>query len=124
MQNKPTRITMALIGFSALLLTACASSQVTKTQLVYQCERGTALDVTIVERVYPTSLKGRHSKIRNLSQATAAIVSINGAQAVTLPAEEVASGFKYSNGHYSLRGKDNEAIWTVGKMADEQCVAD
>ncbi len=119
-----TRIIIALLGFSSLALMGCSSSQVTKKQLVYRCERGTVLDVTIIERVYPTSLKGRHSKIRNLSQATAAIVSINGAQAVTLPAVEVASGFEYSNGHYSLRGKDNEAIWTVGNMTAEHCIAD
>ena len=118
------RLMMALLGFSALALTACSSSQVTKKQQVYRCERGSVLNITIIERVYPTSLKGRHSKIRNLTQATAAIVNVNGEQVATLPAEEVASGFKYSDGHYSLRGKGNEATWTVGKMVDEQCIAD
>ncbi|MFV1921723.1 MAG: hypothetical protein ACMZ63_03805 [Methylotenera sp.] len=115
---------MALLGFSALALMGCSSSQVTKKQLAYRCERGTVLDVTIIEKVYPTSLKGRHSKIRNLSHVTAAIVTINGEQIVNLPAEEVASGFKYKNGLYSLRGKANEAIWAVGKMMPEQCVTD
>ncbi|MGJ8620013.1 MAG: MliC family protein [Methylophilaceae bacterium] len=125
MQNQQTtRLMIALLGVSILALTACSSSQVTKKQLVYQCERGSVLDVTIVERVYPTSLKGRHSKMRHLTHATAAIVNINGEQIVTLPMAEIASGFKYSNGRYTLHGKGNEAIWTVGKMVDEQCVAD
>jgi membrane-bound inhibitor of C-type lysozyme len=119
-----TRIIKVLLGFSVLALTACSSSQVTKKQLVYRCERGSVLNVTIIEKVYPTSLKGRHSKIRNLSHVTAAVVTINGEQIVNLPAEEVASGFKYTNGLYSLRGKANEAIWTVGKMMPEQCVTD
>ncbi len=125
MINKHTaRIMIVLLGFSTLALTACSSSQVTKKQLVYRCERGSVLDVTIIEKVYPTSLKGRHSKIRNLTHTTAAIVNVNGEQVTTLPAEEVASGFEYSNGRYSLRGKGNEAIWTVGKMTAEQCIAD
>lgn len=118
------QIMMALVGFSVLALTACSSSQVIKKQLVYRCERGSVLNVTIIEKVYPTSLKGRHSKIRNLTHATAAIVKVNGEQVATLPAGEVASGFEYSNGRYSLRGKGNEAIWTVGKMTAEQCIAD
>lgn len=125
MINKHTAgIMIGLLGFSTLALTACSSSQVTKKQLVYQCERGSVLDVTIIEKVYPTSLKGRHSKIRNLTHATAAIVKVNGKEVVTLPAEDVASGFEYSNGRYSLRGKGNEAIWTVGKMTAEQCITD
>lgn len=125
MINKHTaRIMIGLLGFSTLALTACSSSQVTKKQLVYRCERGSILDVTIIEKVYPTSLKGRHSKIRNLTHATAAIVNLNGEEVATLPAEEVASGFEYSNGRYSLRGKGNEAIWTVGEMTAEQCIAD
>jgi membrane-bound inhibitor of C-type lysozyme len=119
-----TRIIIALLGFSSLTLMGCSSSQVTKKQLVYRCERGTVLDVTIIEKVYPTSLKGRHSKIRNLSQVTAAVVTINGEQIVNLATEEVASGFKYTNGLYSLQGKGKEATWTVGKMAPEQCIAD
>lgn len=117
-----TLLQVMLFTLSILTLAACSTTQPTKKQVIYQCERGSNLDVTFVERSYSTIHGGRHSKVRHHKRATAAIVNISENQAVTLPAEKVASGFMYSNGRYTLRGKGNEAIWSIGKMADEHCV--
>jgi membrane-bound inhibitor of C-type lysozyme len=119
-----TPFLLIFLGISALALTACSTTQSTKEQVVYHCDRGTTLNVTFVERSYSTIHGGRHSKVRHHKRATAAIVYISENQTVTLPAEKVASGFMYSNGRYTLRGKESEAIWSIGKMADEHCVAD
>jgi len=119
-----TPFLMTLLGISALALTACSTTQPTKKQIVYHCDRGTTLNVTFVERSYSTIRGGRQNRLRHHKQVTAAVVKFTAEDVVTLPAEKVASGFMYSNGRYTLRGKGNEAMWTVGKMLDEHCVAD
>ena len=42
---------------------------------------------------------------------------------VILPQQIVASGFWYKNAQYELRGKGNQANWTVGKKAPVTCTA-
>jgi len=122
-----THILISLIGFSVLGLTACTTTapnkiQTSELQVVYQCERGTTLNVRFVERGYTTLHGGKHYKRRYHEKAAAAIINFGDHQVVTLTQAITASGFMYSDGHYSLHSKGDEAIWTVGKMADEGCV--
>jgi membrane-bound inhibitor of C-type lysozyme len=123
------RLLITLLGVSALALAACSTTTSNKTQsdnihVVYQCERGSVLNVSFVERGYTTIHGGKHYKRRFHEKPSAAIVNIGDNQTLTLIQEVSGSGFKYTNGRYTLRGKGNEAIWTVGRMADEHCVAD
>jgi membrane-bound inhibitor of C-type lysozyme len=128
-------INRLLIGFlavSALALTACSAirsapsnnTQAEKIEVVYQCERDSVLNVTFAERGYTTIHGGKHYKKRHHEKPSVAIVHFGDNQTVTLTQEVSGSGFSYSNGKYALRGKGNEAIWTIGRMADEHCVAD
>lgn len=50
-------------------------------------------------------------------------VLVRGGQNVELQGEPVASGFLYSNGQTSLRGKGQELQMTVGMMAATKCTA-
>lgn len=119
-----TQLLMMLLGISVLALSGCVTRQSEKTQVVYQCERGSVLNVTFAERGYTTIHGGKHYKKRYHEKPSVAIVSFGDNQMVTLTQEISGSGFIYSNGQYSLHGKGNEATWTVGKMIGEQCVAD
>ena len=56
-----------------------------------------------------------------------AIAIINGQhrQPIILPAKPTASGFLYSNGKHTLRGKAGDLQWTIGRMMPIKCtVAD
>ena len=126
------RLLITLLSVSALALTACSAIKSTQSsnaqaddiEVIYQCERDSVLNVTFSERGYTTIHGGKHYKRRYHEKPSVAIVHFGDNQTVTLTQEVSGSGFQYSNGRYSLRGKGNEAIWTVGKMADEHCVAD
>lgn len=74
----------------------------------YTCSRNTNLSVNFTS----TSNEG-DKKI--------AIINGYGKQSIILPNKTVASGFLYSNGKYTLRGKGDKATWTVGRMAPFQC---
>ena len=50
-------------------------------------------------------------------------VLVRGGQNVELQGEPVASGFLYSNGQTSLRGKGQDLQMTVGMMAPTRCTA-
>lgn len=50
-------------------------------------------------------------------------VLVRGGQNVELQGEPVASGFLYSNGQTSIRGKGQELEMTVGMMAPTKCTA-
>lgn len=50
-------------------------------------------------------------------------VLVRGGQNVELQGEPVASGFLYSNGQTTLRGKGQELEMTVGMMAATKCTA-
>lgn len=126
------RLLITILSVSALVLTACSAIKSTQSsnaqaddiEVVYQCERGSVLNVTFSERGYTTIHGGKHYKRRYHEKPSVAIVHFADNQPVTLTQEVSGSGFQYTNGRYSLRGKGNEAIWTVGRMADEHCVAD
>lgn len=126
------RLLIALLAISTLVLTACSAIrsapsnnvQTEDVEVVYQCERGSVLNVTFAEKGYTTIHGGKHYKKRYHEKPSVAIVNFGDNQSVTLTQEISGSGFKYSNGRYSLHGKGNEAIWTIGRMADEHCVAD
>ena len=77
----------------------------------YTCSRGNQLSVHF------TATKGKENK-------NIAIINGFSEQAIILPNKAVASGFLYSNGKYSLRGKSEQATWTVGRMAPFQCSID
>ena len=84
-------------------------AQQTDTENVkYGCNRGIQLSVTFTT---PNSEKDK--KI--------AIINSFGKEAIILPNVAVASGFLYSNGKYSLRGKGKQASWTVGRMTPYSC---
>lgn len=121
--QKLSPILLMVLGSSALALTACSTTQPTKRQVVYHCDRGSIIDVTFVERSYSTLHGGRHSKVRHHKTSTAAIVKIAEDQIVTLPAEDVAFGNMYSNGRYTLHTNEKEVTWAIGKMAGEHCIA-
>lgn len=74
----------------------------------YTCSRGTQLSVHFTKNTDKTD--------KNI-----AIINSFSEQAIILPNKTVASGFLYSNGKYSLRGKGKQATWTVGRMASFQC---
>jgi membrane-bound inhibitor of C-type lysozyme len=51
-------------------------------------------------------------------------VLVRGGQNVELQQQPVASGFEYSNGQTTLRGKGSELTMTVGMMAPTTCTAE
>ncbi|QVL45345.1 MAG: MliC family protein [Methylophilaceae bacterium] len=126
------RLLIAFLAVSTLVLTACSAIrsapaknlQAEDIEVVYRCERGSILTVTFAEQGYTTIHGGKHYKKRYHEKPSVAIVQFGDNQTLTLTQEVSGSGFFYSNGQYALRGKGNEAIWTIGKMADEHCVAD
>lgn len=79
------------------------------TSVNYLCERNTSLTVTFVDQ---TTVQGEQQK---------AIINLGDNQPLILPQAPSASGFLYSNGKVSLRGKGDKAIWTVGRMRGLQC---
>lgn len=85
------------------------SKHATTTKRVkYTCDRNTTLSVNF------TSTTGEESK-------NIAIINGFGDQAIILANQETKSGFLYSNGRYTLRGKETQASWTVGRMAPVKC---
>ena len=49
-------------------------------------------------------------------------IVIRRGQEIVLPQAPAGSGFLYENAHTSLRGKGNEAILSIGRMASLRCV--
>jgi len=74
----------------------------------YTCSRNTNLSVNF-------------TSTSNESDKKIVIINGYGEQSIILPNKTVASGFLYSNGKYTLRGKGDKATWTVGRMASFQC---
>ena len=74
----------------------------------YLCDRNTTLSV-------------RFSSTTGEKKKNIAIINGFGEQAIILANQETDSGFLYSNGRYSLRGKGMQASWTVGRMSAFQC---
>jgi membrane-bound inhibitor of C-type lysozyme len=95
----------------ALLISSCVNKPSISTEakaniVKYVCDRGTQLKASF-------STDGENVKI-----------STQSVENLVIPSQAIGSGFLYSNGRYELRGKDNEAMWSVGRMAAERCVAD
>ncbi|MFT7006593.1 MAG: membrane-bound inhibitor of C-type lysozyme [Cocleimonas sp.] len=87
---------------------AINAPQTNTENVKYTCNRDTLLSVT-----FSTPNSGNDKKI--------AIINSFGNQAIILPNKVAASGFLYSNGKYSLRGKGKQATWTIGRMAPFRC---
>lgn len=114
------KLLLAIITCSFLLSCADSSSHIaskkvtkdfhnTSTKNVkYTCNRDTTLSVNF-------------TSTHNDSDKTIAIINGFGKQGIILPQKSVTSGFLYSNGKYTLRGKNEQATWTVGRMADFHC---
>jgi membrane-bound inhibitor of C-type lysozyme len=97
-----------LIVSMAMLCTmgACSTSPSQTTDTVrYQCDRGTQLSVLYKQ------------------DQDMAVIQLEDGTSIELPASPAASGFLYTNGRYALRGKGNEAQWSIGRMAAETCLA-
>lgn len=74
----------------------------------FSCNRGVNLSVN-----FSTSTNEDNKNI--------AIINGYGNQRIILPIKTVASGFLYTNGKYTLRGKADQVTWTVGRMMPYQC---
>lgn len=115
--NKPL---LLIVASSFLLSCADSSSHITSNKVTkdtyktgaknvkYTCNRETRLSVNF-------------TSTHNNSEKNIAIINGFGKQAIILASKPVDSGFLYSNGKYTLRGKDNKATWTVGRMSDFHC---
>ena len=64
---------------------------------------------------------GSHFSVR--FHAEMALVTLSNGKKASLPQRLAGSGIWYSSGHYDLRGKGREAMWTVGGKAPVKCVA-
>jgi membrane-bound inhibitor of C-type lysozyme len=99
----------SLCCLSLLSLSACVTknevSSLENTTVQYECDRGTQLLAIF-------SKDGSNVEI-----------STNTVKNLKLPSQATGSGFIYSNGRYELRGKGEEATWSVGRMASEHCLA-
>ena len=65
---------------------------------------------------------GERVSLRSFPQQGIAVLE-RGGQSTELQQQRVGSGFHYSNGQTSVRGKDGEMTMTVGMMAATQCRA-
>lgn len=70
-------------------------------RMVCRCEGGTTLQVVFSQE--------------------AATISVNGQQAMTLPASPAGSGFLYKDVRHALRGKADEVTWTIEGSSPVSC---
>lgn len=97
-----------------IVLKKVAKKNTSKSAMVsYACERDTYLTVSFTSQ---SSVKGDVN--------IAIINSGKNTKPVILAQQPAASGFLYANKQYSLRGKGDEAIWTVGRMRALKCHSD
>lgn len=98
-------VSFALFTIAIMIAPGCTSkpSYATKQKLQYQCDRGTRFSADFS------------------ADGNSANITLEDGSQHTLPAAVTGSGFMYSNGRYELRGKDKEAMWSVGRMAAEHC---
>ena len=88
---------------AALLACACADGEASARQTRYACDDGTSLTV------------------RFNADASEATVERPRQDPLVLPRRISGSGFLYETPQYTLRGKGNEATWTVGRRVPAQC---
>jgi membrane-bound inhibitor of C-type lysozyme len=82
-------------------LAACATPSAGPAPVVYTCDDGTSLTVRFAPEV--------------------AYVSTGTGAELALPQQRAASGIWYATPQHTLRGKGDEATWTVGRRAPAQC---
>ncbi len=99
---------MKLLSMMAVTagLSACATTADPQGErrMSYACERGPEMTV-----VYTGD--------------TARIVDADGGEELTLPRRPAGSGFLYETARHSIRGKGDEIVYTVGRMAPMRCKA-
>jgi membrane-bound inhibitor of C-type lysozyme len=83
------------------MLTSCGSPEQAERRVTFACENGEQVEV----RFLPTGV---------------AILLRNG-ETKELKQQPAASGFRYSSGHFSVRGKGDELTIEVGTMAPLKC---
>jgi membrane-bound inhibitor of C-type lysozyme len=109
---------LLILVVSSILISCAETSHVIKVNkavdnnhsknIKYTCDRGTQLSVNF-------------TTTNNDSNRNIAIINGFGSKAIILPNKTVASGFLYTNGKYSLRGKEKQATWSVGRMTPFHC---
>lgn len=85
------------------LLAGCATMAEPARTVSYHCDRGPMLRI---------EYRGD----------TALIVSPDG-RGTVMPQRESGSGFRYASATHSIRGKGDELIYTIGRMAPITCHA-
>tara|TARA_B110000908_G_C10260359_1_gene458758 strand:- start:3981 stop:4364 length:384 start_codon:yes stop_codon:yes gene_type:complete len=80
-----------------------------KKVIDYHCDNNKEISVSY------TSINKKNT------QKDIAIINSQGNQPIILAAKQVASGFLYTNGKYTLRGKGNDVQWTIGRMMPIKC---
>lgn len=106
---------------SANMLNGCATTSEPTPPLLFQCDRGTTLNVQLRTVDVSVMRGGRNAFPRVEKRTTGANVTLTDGTALELTAQKVASGFKVSDGHHTLWSKGNVASWTVGRTSIEQC---
>gem|GEM_PF-833596 len=112
---------LLLVTSAALLATACATTPKANPIAQYQCDMGTQLSVEFNHKFVPIVRGGRGGTHRMEKRLTGATVTLPDATVLELPSQTVTSGFKVTNGQYTLWGKGDNATWAVGRKAIEQC---
>lgn len=102
MNNALPRLTIASLASAMLIPAALAAQADAPITAHYTCAGGSSLHVVF--------------------EGEKATVTPSGGQAVTLPQALTADGFQYSDSTHSLRGRGNDATWTVG-TASVECTA-
>ncbi|MFZ4285898.1 MliC family protein [Variovorax sp. HJSM1_2] len=88
-------------ALGAVLLAACATPPTSPATVRYVCDDGSVLRVQF--------------------EADAALVSLPDGNVMRLPQQPAASGTWYATPQYTLRGKGDEASWTVGRRTPLAC---
>ncbi len=91
----------------AALVAACSGAGETPsgyTDVAYECERGAPVSV-------------RYFTDQELAELTL------GDDVLRLPQQRTASGFHYTNGRTGIRGKGDEIMLEIGRMAPIRCTA-
>ncbi|MEJ8571152.1 MliC family protein [Microbaculum marinum] len=89
----------------ALAVGLAGTARAEAINAVFDCDNGQTLDVVF----------------DNDKDPAVAVVTIEGEEPQTLPIAMSGSGYYYTNGKYGLRGKGEEAMWEVGRMAPIDC---
>jgi membrane-bound inhibitor of C-type lysozyme len=96
-------LTIAGLAAAALAPAAAAAALDETIEASYSCAGGQTLEVAFSD-----------------GKAT---VTPKGGEPVILPIAMTADGFQYSDAHHSLRGRGNEATWTVHGADPLTCTA-